>query len=108
MGYRDPSAHAEMRATKAEGGWAVVSTEQAEIHHTSEITPFIEQRIWDEVDLPALELTTSRIHAHGALAAIELCYNGMNGPNFSAALRQWDRDIFLSPLFPTTPCRHAQ
>jgi dimethylamine/trimethylamine dehydrogenase len=82
MGYRDPSAHAEMRAVKAEGGWAVVCTEQAEIHHTSEITPFIEQRIWDEADLPALALTTSRVHAHGALAAIELCYNGMNGPNF--------------------------
>ena len=82
MGYRDVSAHAEMRATKAEGGWAVVCTEQAEIHHTSEITPFIEQRIWDDIDMPALELTVDRVHAHGALAAIELCYNGMNGPNF--------------------------
>ena len=82
MGYRDVSSHAEMRATKAEGGWAVVCTEQAEIHHTSEITPFIEQRIWDDIDMPALELTTERVHAHGALAAIELCYNGMNGPNF--------------------------
>ncbi|MEY4173940.1 MAG: hypothetical protein RI900_1105 [Actinomycetota bacterium] len=82
MGYRDVSAHAEMRATKAEGGWAVVCTEQAEIHHTSEITPFIEQRIWDDIDMPALELTVERVHAHGSLAAIELCYNGMNGPNF--------------------------
>lgn len=82
MGYRDVSSHAEMRATKAEGGWAVVCTEQAEIHHTSEITPFIEQRIWDDIDMPALRLTVERIHAHGALAAIELCYNGMNGPNF--------------------------
>jgi dimethylamine/trimethylamine dehydrogenase len=81
MGYRDVSSHAEMRATKAEGGWAVVCTEQAEIHHTSEITPFIEQRLWDDIDLPALELTTARVHDHGALAAIELCYNGMNGPN---------------------------
>lgn len=81
MGYRDVSAHAEMRATKAEGGWAVVCTEQAEIHHTSEITPFIEQRIWDDIDLPALALTTERVHDNGSLAAIELCYNGMNGPN---------------------------
>jgi dimethylamine/trimethylamine dehydrogenase len=32
MGYRDPSAHAEMRRVKAEGGWAVICTEQAEIH----------------------------------------------------------------------------
>ncbi len=82
MGYRDVSSHAEMRATKAEGGWAVVCTEQAEIHHSSEITPFIEQRIWDDIDMPALELTTERIHDNGSLAAIELCYNGMNGPNF--------------------------
>jgi dimethylamine/trimethylamine dehydrogenase len=82
MGYRDVSAHAEMRATKAEGGWAVVCTEQAEIHHSSEITPFIEQRIWDDIDLPALTLTVDRVHHHGSLAAIELCYNGMNGPNF--------------------------
>ena len=82
MGYRDVSSHAEMRAMKAQGGWAVVSTEQAEIHHSSEITPFIEQRIWDDIDIPALQLTVDRVHDHGSLAAIELCYNGMNGPNF--------------------------
>ncbi len=82
MGYRDVSSHAEMRATKAEGGWAVVCTEQAEIHHSSEITPFIEQRIWDDIDVPALALTAERVHDHGSLAAIELCYNGMNGSNF--------------------------
>ena len=82
MGYRDVSSHAEMRSMKAEGGWAVVCTEQAEIHHSSEITPFIEQRIWDDIDLPALTLTVDRVHDKGSLAAIELCYNGMNGPNF--------------------------
>ena len=53
MGYRDPAAHAEMRRVKAEGGWAVICTEQAEIHASSEITPFIEQRIWDDRDIPA-------------------------------------------------------
>ena len=49
-GYRDPSANAEMRRVKASGGWAVLCTEQAEIHHSSEITPFIELRLWDEQD----------------------------------------------------------
>ena len=39
MGYRDPSAEAAMRKVKAEGGWAVVCTEQVEIHPTSDITP---------------------------------------------------------------------
>ena len=81
MGYRDVSAHAEMRAVKAEGGWAVVCTEQAEIHHTSEITPFIELRAWDDGDIPTLARVAERIHDFDALAGIELCYNGMNGPN---------------------------
>ena len=37
MGYRDPSGEAYMRRVKAEGGWAVVCTEQVEIHPTSDI-----------------------------------------------------------------------
>ncbi len=86
MGYRDVRAHAEMRAVKAEGGWAVVCTEQAEIHYTSEITPFIEVRLWDDADIPALAIMTERIHDHGALAGIELAYNGMNGPNLTSRI----------------------
>ena len=53
-GYRDPSAAAEMRGIKAEGGWGVIFTEQTEMHHTSEITPFIELRLWEDQDIPAL------------------------------------------------------
>ena len=45
-GYRDPSAVAEMRKIKSEGGWGVVFTEQVELHHSSEITPYIE--FWHE------------------------------------------------------------
>ena len=82
MGYRDVTALAEMRGVKAEGGWAVVCTEQAEIHYSSEITPFIEMRIWDDQDVPAAARIADAIHEHGALAGIELCYNGMNAPNF--------------------------
>jgi dimethylamine/trimethylamine dehydrogenase len=81
MGYRDPSAEAAMRKVKAEGGWAVVCTEQVEIHPTSDITPFIELRIWDDSDLPALARIADTIHDGGALAGIELCHNGMNAPN---------------------------
>ncbi|WP_420884254.1 hypothetical protein [Roseovarius conchicola] len=35
-----------MRGIKAEGGWGVVFTEQCEMHHISETTPFIELRRW--------------------------------------------------------------
>ncbi len=83
MGYRDPSAEAAMRRVKAEGGWAVVCTEQVEIHPTSDITPFIELRIWDDQDLPALERIATAIHDGGALAGIELAHNGMNSPNLT-------------------------
>lgn len=81
MGYRDPSGLAAMRGIKAEGGWAVVSTEEAEIHHSSETAPYIEGRIWDDRDLPAHALVTDAIHVHGSLAAIELVHNGMSVNN---------------------------
>lgn len=80
-GYRDPSAVAEMRRIKAEGGWGVVFTEQVEMHHTSEITPYIELRLWEDQDIPALARMADSIHAGDALAGIELTYSGVNGPN---------------------------
>jgi dimethylamine/trimethylamine dehydrogenase len=81
MGYRDPSGEAYMRRIKAEGGWAVVCTEQVEIHPTSDIGPFIELRLWDDQDLPALGRISEKIHEGGALAGIELAHNGLNSPN---------------------------
>ena len=91
-GYRDPSANAEMRRVKANGGWAVVCTEQVEIHHSSEITPFIELRLWDDDDMPMLTKIADAIHDGGALAGIELCYNGINGPNL------YSREVPLGPM----------
>jgi dimethylamine/trimethylamine dehydrogenase len=91
MGYRDPTALAHMRGVKAEGGWAVVCTEQVEFHHTSEITPFIELRLWDDRDIPALSRMVDKIHEHGSLAGIELAYNGMNGPNL------YSREVPMGP-----------
>jgi dimethylamine/trimethylamine dehydrogenase len=82
MGYRDPTMLAAMRGIKAEGGWAVVSTEEVEIHPSSEVTPFIEGRLWDDADIPAHRLVTDAIHHHGALAAIELVHSGMSTPNY--------------------------
>jgi len=80
-GYRDPSAAAQMRGVKAQGGWGVIFTEQCEMHHTSEITPFIELRLWDDRDIPALRRMSDKMKEHGALAGIQLAYSGVNGPN---------------------------
>ena len=81
MGYRDPSAVAEMRGIKAEGGWAVVCTEEVEIHPSSDFSPYIEGRLWDDADIPALARSAERIHDGGALAGIELAHNGMHVSN---------------------------
>lgn len=78
MGYRDPEALAAMRGIKAEGGWAVVATEECEISPDADLCPAIEARLWDDGDIPALARTADAIHAHGALAAIELVHGGMN------------------------------
>jgi len=81
MGHLRPQAHAAMRGVKAKGGWGVVSTEEAEIHPSSDLAPYVEQRIWDKKDIPALRLMTEAVHEHGALAAIELTHSGHNAIN---------------------------
>jgi len=90
-GYRDPSAVAEMRRVKAEGGWGVIFTEQVELHHSSEITPYIELRLWEDKDVPMLARMADAIHSGNALAGIELAYSGINGPNL------YTREIPLAP-----------
>ncbi len=66
MGYRDPSALATMRAVKAQGGWGVVCSEQAEIHPSAEICPFIELRVWSDQDVPMLARVADSIHQYDA------------------------------------------
>ena len=83
MGYRAPEALAAMRGIKAEGGWAVVCTEEAEIHPTSDLTPYVELRNWDDSDIPSLAMVADRVHAHGSLAGIELVHNGPHAANRS-------------------------
>ncbi len=86
MGHLRPRAHAAMRSIKAQGGWGVVSTEEAEIHPTSDLSPYAEQRIWDAKDIPALRLMTDAVHKHGALAAIELTHSGNHSANLYSRL----------------------
>ncbi len=101
MGHTRPRAHAAMRRVKAEGGWAVVSTEEVEIHPTSDLSPFIEGRLWDDRDIPPLALITAAVHEHGALAAIELVHAGMNANNL------YSREISLAPSHIANPTGYA-
>jgi dimethylamine/trimethylamine dehydrogenase len=90
-GYRDPSAAAAMRGIKGEGGWGVIFTEQNEMHHTSEISPYIELRLWDDDDVPVLAKMADAIHEYDALAGTQLTYAGVNGPNL------YSKEVPLAP-----------
>ena len=81
FGHRMPQGMAAMRSMKAEGGWGVVCTEETEIHHTSDLSPYFEGRIWSDEDIPVWQLMTEAVHKHGALAGIELSYNGIDAVN---------------------------
>lgn len=91
MGHAMPLAHAAMRGMKAAGGWAVVSTEECEIHPSSDVTPYVEARLWDDRDIPALALMCDKVHAFGALAALELTHGGPTASNL------YSREVLLAP-----------
>ncbi len=91
MGRTFPSSMAAMRGVKAEGGWAVISTEQVDIHPTSDFTPATECRLWSDQDIPYLARMCDAVHEHDALASIELCHNGMTAANL------YSREVPLAP-----------
>ena len=101
MGYRDASALAAMRGMKAEGGWAVVCTEMVEIHHTADVSPYVELRLWSEHDIPMLARIAEKIHEHSSLAAIELCHSGYTASNL------WTREVpIAASAMPTASSMH--
>jgi dimethylamine/trimethylamine dehydrogenase len=103
MGHRFPRAMAEMRGVKAEGGWGVVCTEECSIHPSSDLSPATLMRIWDDSDLPVHELMVEKIHAHDALAGIQLVHNGFEVANYVS------RHGSLAPSnIPTEAFHHVQ
>ena len=81
FGSARPKTQAAFRAIKAEGGWGGVCVEYAPVSPDSDETPPIAADIWDERDARALGLSAAAIHAHGALAGLELYHGGSSSPN---------------------------
>ena len=81
MGFNWPQSHAKMREMKAEGGWAVVCTEECMIHPSSDYSPEPQARLWDEHDVKCLGLMVDAVHRHGALAGVQLAHNGVGAQN---------------------------
>jgi dimethylamine/trimethylamine dehydrogenase len=81
MGFALPQTLATMRGVKAEGGWGVVNTEYCSIHPTSDDTPAPYATLWDEGDIANMAAMTGAVHAHGALAGVELWHGGWRAGN---------------------------
>jgi len=86
IGWTQPETLARLRGIKAEGGWAVVSTEETEIHPSADCEPFHEGRLWDDRDIPAMAMMADAVHEHGALAAIEIMHHGASVANWGTRL----------------------
>ncbi|WP_395539473.1 FAD-dependent oxidoreductase [Neotabrizicola sp. sgz301269] len=87
-----PQVRAAFRGMKAEGGWGVVCTGAASVDPSSDDSPFPCATIWDRADIAAHRVMTEAVHAHGALAGIELWHGG------AAAVNRTTR---LPPLSPS-------
>lgn len=83
MGWLRPRTLADMRGTKAEGGWGVVNTEYCSIHPSSDDTPNPCASLWNDSDIRAHRLMTDKVHAHGSLAGVELWYGGIRTTNLT-------------------------
>ena len=104
LGYAYPNAMAALREMKAEGGWGVVSSQLCEIHPTSDLEYLPYDRIWDDADIPVLANMVERVHAHGALAALQLGHVGIGARNFYSRLPAIGPGS-LRNVFPTIPAQ---
>ena len=98
-----------MRGVKAEGGWAVVCTEQVEIHPTSRHRPV--HRIAGSGTTRTSRrsrASSDKIHERGALAGIELAHNGLNSPNLISREAPLGPRTCRSSRGTTTRCRRAR
>ena len=81
MGFALPATLAAMRGVKAEGGWGVVNSEYCSIHPSSDDTPAPYASLWDNGDIANMAAMTGAVHAHGALAGVELWHGGWRSGN---------------------------
>ncbi|MCP4392059.1 MAG: NADH:flavin oxidoreductase [Gammaproteobacteria bacterium] len=81
LGWLRPRMVAELRGTKAEGGWGVVCTEYCSIHPGSDDLPHPYASLWDDGDIRAHALMTEKVHEHGGLAGAELWVGGSRSTN---------------------------
>ncbi len=76
-----PHMRAAFRGVKAEGGWGVVCTGYCSIDASSDDRPLPYGHLWTDDDIRAYVPMVEAVHAHGALAGIELWHGGGSTAN---------------------------
>ena len=85
-GHQMPHTDAAMREVRAEGGWGVVNTGYCSIHPSSDDSPLLPSRLWDDDDVREHALVVDAIHRHDSLAGIELYHGGSSCANRSTRI----------------------
>jgi dimethylamine/trimethylamine dehydrogenase len=81
-----PRMRAAFRGMKAEGGWGVVCSGYVSVHPTADDSPLPYATLWDDNDIRSHAMMTDAVHAHGALAGVELWHGGGSVSNKTSRL----------------------
>ena len=100
MGNLYPQTLATMRGIKAEGGWGVVNSEYCSIHPTSDDTPAPYASLWDDGDVANMAAMAAAVHAHGALAGVELWHGGQRSGNILSREAPLAPESMMAELVP--------
>jgi dimethylamine/trimethylamine dehydrogenase len=100
MGNQHPASLAAMRGVKAEGGWGVVNSEYCSIHPSSDDTPAPYASLWDDGDTANMAAMADAVHAHGALAGVELWHGGGRSANVLSRMPSLGPESILSATAP--------
>lgn len=95
MGDQYINSQIRYRELKAEGGWAVVNTENSECSADGD-EGFPLTHLWDDGDIAPLAKIVDAIHKHGALAGTEIGHLGSSCANL------YSREAPLSPSIAPT------
>ena len=111
FGVQRPAAQALHRAVKAEGGWGVVNTEYCSVDPSSDSSPLVSARLWDEDDVRRLAAMTDLAHTHGALAGVELWHGGGGAGNLETRIaagsvsQMTDESLYSNSCYELDPRR---
>jgi 2,4-dienoyl-CoA reductase-like NADH-dependent reductase (Old Yellow Enzyme family) len=88
---------------RARGGAGIVIAGQAQVHPTTAYQMANNAIAWDEAAVPGFRAVTEPIHAHGALAFLQLAHNGGVNSGRWSKLPVWAPSAVANHLEPPKP-----